>query len=99
MNLTAFYHRQLIKDGVATLDEVYAIRDDTTVTDVEVVSINPDEFQFLFSTKTPYGSICQYATWRDGELHFREDWRWFVPGDTLFQTFNDALEFLKARSK
>lgn len=99
MNLTAVYHRQLIRDGIISPDEAYDIRDDTTVTDVDVLCFTPDRFQFLFSTKTPWGIICQYAIWDGGKLHFRESLRWFVPGDVLFETFGEALEFLRQRRK
>lgn len=50
--------------------------------------------QFRFETDV-YGAlpVCQYAIVRNGLVEFRRGHQWFLPGDTLFDTFGEAAAF------
>lgn len=59
-------------------------------------------FLFRMETAVPFFCvpICQYVTVTgDGEMKFRKDDQWFIPGDILFDTFDEALNYLAALNR
>ena len=56
------------------------------------------KIQFRMETDFRYTRpICQYITVDFyGVMAFRDKGRWFVPGDTLFDTLDQAVEYLEA---
>lgn len=97
MDAVTFYANSLYRQRLTTNSEDFAIHDNTKIASVDI--LEEGELQFLFVTSTPYGLICQYAIFTKGEFKFRDNLRWFTPGDFLFETFIEALDFLKAVKK
>lgn len=97
MDAVTFYANSLYRQGLTTGKEDFAIYDNTKIASVDI--LEDGELQFLFVTSTPHGPICQYAIFTKGEFNFRDNLRWFTPGDFLFETFTEALDFLKAGKK
>jgi hypothetical protein len=79
------------KDGFYNF---YTIRKNTSLT---MAKYQPefDNYQFRFETQIKGGDlpVCQYVTVKDGTMTFRDSKRWFVPGDIIFETFEEAAEF------
>jgi hypothetical protein len=72
------------------------VRRDTTV---ELVQYQGNgKYQFRLKSEIIGGPpICQYVTVDcDGVMKFRKDHPWFVPGDLLFESFSEALEYVMA---
>jgi hypothetical protein len=69
--------------------------DDTTVTWIE--PLESGEMSLRFETRIyPYQfPICQYVIYCDGKFIYRDEGKWFIPGDFLFDDFGTALDTLR----
>lgn len=91
--LDLYINALLGQPSISKNDINYLVKNSTSISYVE---FSTDGFQFRFDTKiTLRGTISQYVTvTATGEMIFRNDWQWFIPGDICFNTFSDALKYL-----
>lgn len=107
--MKAFYDQNIIdlyiaalsseQPGISAEDTARHIKGHTKITQVQYVA--GGSFRFRIETGISFCDepICQYViVTAAGKMKFREDGegRWFVPGDILFETFGEALDYLVA---
>lgn len=67
----------------------------TRITSVTIEADNALLFRFETSLFGVGGPACQYVTYRNGHLYFREEGQWFIPGDVVFNSLGDLIDYCK----
>jgi hypothetical protein len=92
MDLIDLYASQVEKENA---DYSREFRICTRITSVTIEADNALLFRFETSLFGIGGPACQYVIYRNGQLHFLEKGQWFIPGDVLFNSLGDLVDYCK----